>query len=178
MRAFIVFLVLCFILNHTFAQVKNRTSFYFLAQYNHTLYDRTIGNNPWGAGLGFEIFFKSQSKFKPAIEFTRNLYLEDNKLLRLDPDGSTPSPAYDLNSMTNLFAGESYQSHSNIYLSLLAGPGFIGKNIYFGIKPSFGFYFTKSKRWTGKISFINIFNRYTPTKEDFGSLSFAIGIKL
>lgn len=178
MRALIFLLLLSLMLNLTFAQVKQRTSFYLLAQYNHTLYDRTTGNNPWGAGLGFEVFFKGQSKFKPALELTRNFYLEDNKLLKLNPDGSVPPARYDLNSMTTLFAGECYQLDSNIYISLLAGPGLIDKNIYFAIKPSFGFFFTKSKRWTGKISFINIFNRYPPTKEDFGSVSFAIGVKL
>jgi hypothetical protein len=47
-----------------------------------------------------------------------------------------------------------------------------------GVKPSFGFYFSKNQRWTGKVSYINVFNRDKTTKEDFGSISLAIGLKL
>jgi hypothetical protein len=47
-----------------------------------------------------------------------------------------------------------------------------------GIKPSLGFYFDRYQKWTGKFSYINVFNRDVETKEDFGSVSFAIGLKL
>ena len=66
----------------------------------------------------------------------------------------------------------------NIYLSVVAGPSFISGQTLLGIKPSFGFYFTKTQRWTGKVSYINVFNRTRIAKEDFGSLSLAIGLKL
>jgi len=66
----------------------------------------------------------------------------------------------------------------NIYLSLVGGPSFISGKTLLGIKPSFGFYFSKTQRWTEKVSYINVFNRTNVSKEDFGSLSFAIGLKL
>ncbi len=34
-----------------------------------------------------------------------------------------------------------------------------------GIKPSFGFYFSKNQKWTGKAAYINVFNRTKTTKD-------------
>ena len=80
--------------------------------------------------------------------------------------------------MVNLFAGSSFYLTQNIYLSFVTGPSFISEQAFIGIKPSFGFYFSKTHRWTGKISYINVFNRTKVGNEDFGSLSLAIGLKL
>jgi len=89
-----------------------------------------------------------------------------------------PTKNNDVGGMVDLFVGTSFHPTKNIYLSFTAGPSFINERILLGIKPSFGFYFSKNQRWTGKISYINIFNRDEITKEDFGSISFAIGVKL
>jgi hypothetical protein len=48
----------------------------------------------------------------------------------------------------------------------------------FGLKPSVGFYFSKSQGWAGKLSYINVYNRGERRKEDFGSISFSLGVKL
>ena len=80
--------------------------------------------------------------------------------------------------MINLFAGSSFHPTQNIYFSFVVGPSFISGQTLLGIKPTFGFYFSKTKKWTGKISYINVFNRTKINNEDFGSLSFAIGLKL
>ncbi len=170
--------IFLFMATVTFAQTQKKISGYFLAEYNSTIYDRTIGNNPWGAGLGFQAFYNTHSKWKPVFEITSDLYLQSDKLLRLDPDGSTPTTDYGFNSMTNLFIGESFHPNSTVYFSFSGGPSFIGGYTYPGIKPSFGFYFSRSQKVMGKISYINVFNRYKTTKEDFGSLSLAFGIKL
>ena len=178
MKKLCIAFIFLFIATQNFAQNKRKFSGYFLAEFNSTIYDRTIGNNPWGAGLGLQAFYNTHSKFKPTLEFTSDLYLESDKLLKLDPNGSIPATDYGFKSMTNIFIGESFHPKSSIYFSLLGGPSFIGRYTYLGIKPSFGFYFSKSQRLTGKFSYINIFNRYKTTKEDFGSLSLAVGIKL
>lgn len=178
MQKTIAAFLLCFIFTQTFAQKQKRVSTYLLAQYNNTIYDRTIGNNPWGAGLGLQTFFNNKIKFKPTIELTGDIYLEDDKVLRLDTDGSIPKNYNDVRGMINVFAGTSFLPAKNVYLSLLAGPSFIGGQTLFGIKPSLGFYFSKSQKLTGKISYINIFDRSKTTKEDFGSLSVAVGFKL
>ena len=173
-----VTILLCFIVMQSFGQKQRKISTYLVAQYNHTLYDYTIGNNPWGTGLGLQCFFNNKTKFKPTIELTGDIYLEDDKVLRLNPDGSIPKNNNDVRGMVNLFGGSSYHPAQNIYLSFTAGPSFISGQTLLGIKPSFGFYFSKTQKWTGKISYINIFNRTKIPKEDFGSLSLAIGVKL
>ncbi|MDQ2752379.1 MAG: hypothetical protein M3R72_05085 [Bacteroidota bacterium] len=149
-----------------------------MTDYNHTLYDYTLGNNPWGIGLGLQTFFNTKSRFKPTIELTGDIYLEDDKVLKLNPDGSIPKNDNAVSSMVDLFAGSSFQLTQNVYISLLAGPALINKQVLLGIKPSFGFYFSKTQKWTGEVSYINVFNRTKTTKEDFGTISFAIGFKL
>ena len=104
--------------------------------------------------------------------------MEDDKVLRLNPDGSIPKDDNAVHGMVNVFAGSSFRPTSTIYVSFLAGPSFISGQTFLGIKPSFGFYFSKTQRWTGKISYINIFNRTKVTNEDFGSISLSIGLKL
>jgi len=99
-------------------------------------------------------------------------------VFRLNPDGSVPENDNSVSSMGNLFLGSSFHPTQSVYLSLLVGPSFISGQTLFGIKPSFGFYFSKTQRWTGKISYINVFDRTKITKNDFGSLSLAVGLKL
>ncbi len=167
--------LLCFILTQSFGQAERKSSMYLNAQYTHTLYDATKGNHPWGVGLGLQLFFRETAKFKPTIDLTADAYLEDDKVSRLDTSGT---PIDDLGGMVNLFAGGSYHPTKTFYLAFVAGPSFPGGQIKFGIKPSLGVYFSPSRKWTGKLSYINIFNRYEKTKEDFGSISFSLGVRL
>jgi len=175
MKKFIPTILFCFLLTQTFGQTQKRISTYLLGQYNKTIYDRTLGNNPWGIGLGLQTFFNNETKFKPTIELSGNIYLQDDKVKRTNSDGSEIN---DVRGMVNLFVGTSFNPTQNIYFSFVGGPSFISGQTFLGIKPSFGFYFSKSQKWTGKISYLNIFNRDKTTKEDFGSLSLAIGLKL
>ena len=175
MQKVITTFLLCFILTYSFGQTEKKISTYLLTQFNTTRYDVTKGNNPWGVGLGLQTFLNNKTKFKPTIELTGDIYLEDDKVFRTD---STGTPLNDVRGMVNLFIGTSFNPTKNIYLSVVGGPSFLGGQTLLGIKPSLGFYFTKSQRWTGKVSYINIFNRGNVTKQDFGSLSLALGVKL
>lgn len=177
MSKVIITVLFCFILTLSFGQTQSKISTYLFTQYNSTLYDYTIGNNPWGAGLGLQAFFNNKTKFKPTIEITGDLYLQDNKVLKLNLDGTIPQNDNTVDKMVNVFVGSSFHPTQSVYFSLLAGPSFISGQSFFGIKPSLGFYFSKTQKWIGKVSYINIFNR-TTTKGDFGSLSLAIGLKL
>ena len=178
MQKIIMTFLLCLILAKNFGQSQKKLLTYLFTQYNNTLYDITKGNNPWGVGLGLQTFFNNWTKFKPTIELTGDIYLEDDKTLRLNTDGTVPANYNDVRGMINLFIGTSFHPTKKIYLSFVAGPSFISGQTMLGIKPSIGFYFSKSQKWTGKVSYINIFNRDKITKEDFGSLSLAIGLKL
>jgi hypothetical protein len=165
-------------LTQSFGQTQRKISTFLSTQYTRTLYDYTKGNNPWGMGLGLQTFLNNSTKFKPTLELTYDLYLEDDKVLRSNPDGTFPKNGNGVGGMVNLFAGSSFHPTQSIYLSFVAGPSFIGKQTLLGIKPTFGFNFSKAQKWTAKISYINIFNRTKIIDQDFGSISFAIGLKL
>ena len=147
-------------------------------QFNQTIYDRTTGNNPWAVGLGLQTFFNNNTRFKPTIELTGDIYLKDDKILRLNDDGTIPITDNDVSSMINLFVGFAFLPTKNTYLSFVAGPSFINGKTLLGLKSSFGFYLSTTQRWTTKISYINIFNRGETIKEDFGSISLSIGLRL
>ena len=178
MKKVIPAFLFCFVSIQIFSQTQRKVSTYLLTQYNKTLYDYTMGNNPWGAGLGLQTIFNSETKLKSIIEFTGDVYLENYTVLRLNPDGSVPENGNDVRAAVNFFAGSSFHPSQNIYLSLVTGPSFVGEQILLGIKPSFGFYFSKDQKWMGKVSYINVFNRARIADKDFGSISVAIGRKL
>jgi len=175
----IIILLLCFIVMQTFGQTQRKVPTYLSVQYNKTMYDRTLGNNPWSAGVGLQAFLNTKTKFKPAIDFTADGSLEDDKLQRLTRDNK---PVDDARGMINLFAGASFHPVQTLYFSFVGGPSFINGNTYLGIKPSVGFYFSKNQKVAGHIAYINVFNRalnYLATKkEDFGAVSFALGFKI
>jgi hypothetical protein len=175
MQKFITTLSLCFILTQSFAQAQRKTSTYLQGQYNRTISDRTKGNNPWGIGLGLQLFFNNGSKLKPTIDLTADAYVEDDKVFRANSDGTE---IVDVGGMVNVFAGASFHPAKTIYLSLVAGPSFVSGQTLLGVKPSFGFYFSRNQRWTGKVSYINVFNRDKTSKDDFGSISLSVGVKL
>lgn len=175
MQKLITTMLLCFILTQSFSQAQRKVSTYLQGQYNKTIYNPTIGNNPWGMGLGVQLFFFNNSRLKPTIELTADAYLEDDKVFRTYSDGTEIA---DIGGMVNVFAGASFHPTKTIYMSLVTGPSFVSGQTLLGLKPSFGFYFSENQRWTGKVSYINVFNRDKKTKEDFGSISLSLGFKL
>jgi hypothetical protein len=166
---------LVFSLTNIFGQSEKKTSAYFFTQYNKTLKDLSKENNPWSLGIGFQLLVNNKTKFKPAIEVTGDLYLEDDKVLRTDASGT---PLNDLGEMVNLFVGTIFIPAKNIYVSFMLGPSFLGGETHFGIKPSVGFFFPKNRQWTAKLSYIDIFNRDKESGQDFTSVSIAVGVKL
>lgn len=175
MQNFITTCLLCFSLTQVFGQTQHKVSVYLQGQFNKTIHDRTTGNNPWGLGFGLQAFVNNSSELTPTIDITADAYLEDDKVLRLNQDDI---PIDDIGSMVNVFGGASYHSTERVYLSFVAGPSFISGQTLLGIKPSLGFYFSPTRKWTGKVSYINIFNRSKRTNEDFGSVSLSVGVRL
>jgi hypothetical protein len=177
MQKIITTFLFFFILTYSFGQTQKKITNYLMVQYNKTMYDVTTGNNPWGVGLGLQTFLNNKTKFRPTVELTGDIYLEDDKVLRYNADSSIQKNN-DVRAMINLFIGSTFNLTQNVSLSFVAGPSFVSGQTLLGIKPSIGFYFSKNHHWTGKLSYINIFNRDKTTKEDFGSLSLAIGLQL
>lgn len=175
MKIITCLLFLSFSLKQASSQTQRKITTYLMAQCNITIQDATLGNNPLGMGLGIQSFLNNKTKFKPTIELTSDIYLPDDKIFRTD---STGTPLNEVGGMTNLFIGSSFNPSKNIYISFVAGPSFLGGQTLLGIKPSLGFYFSNKQKVTGKISYINVFNRGEIIKENFVSWSLAFGVKL
>jgi len=174
MLKFFTTLILTVILSTSFGQAERKVSTYLLAQYSKTLYDKTIGNNPWGVGLELQAILNNKTKFKPTIDLTADVYLEDDKTLITIND----IPLQDIRGMVNLFAGTAFNPTNKVSISFVAGPSIISGQAFLGIKPSVEIFFSKNNKWTAKVSYINIFKREKITNGDFGSVSFSLGIKL
>ncbi len=167
-------LLFCLLLGQANSQDR-KISGWLQGQVSRTLYDHTLGNNPWGLGLGFQAFWPEGSKWRLTMDFTADFYPGGDKVLRLNPD---ESPRRELGAVANLFAGPSYHPNERIFMSLVAGESIIHNQTYFGIKPSFGYYFSDKQNCMGKISFVNIFDRGTDRREDFGSVTVSVGWRL
>ena len=154
---------------------QKKFSSYLQAQVTGTVYDYTRGNNPFAAGLGLQTYFNTRSNFKLVLDITGDAYLGGDKVLRLNPD---QTPADDVSGVLNVFVGASFHPSEKIYFAYLSGVSVINGKAYFGIRPSIGYYFSPSQKWTSRLYFTNVFNRNKQTTDDFGSLSLAIGLKL
>jgi hypothetical protein len=174
MQQFITTFLVCLVLTQAIGQTQRKVSGYLQAQFNHTLYDITLSNNSLGFGFGLQAYLNNSSKVRPTIDFTADVY-GGTKVQWLYPDG-TPIEAVE--GMLNLFAGASYQPATRVYLSFVAGPSFSTGRTVLGIKPSIGVYFSRTQRVTAKVSYINVFNRDKRTKDDFGAVSFSLGVRL
>ena len=106
MQKFFLISVFSFILFESSGQMLKKHPVYLYGQFTQTIYDQTLGNNPWGIGAGLQYLFNHFSKFSPTVEIAADGYLEDDKVLRLNSDG-TPMKTVDY--MVNLFAGFSDQ---------------------------------------------------------------------
>jgi hypothetical protein len=165
----------CLILNDSYCQKEHKISFFIEGQYINTIYDQTLGNNPWGIALGIQTYLNNHTLLHPTIEISAATYLEDDKVLILNSNGSSIDR---INSMISFFAGASIQPGQLINFSILTGPTFINSNIYLGVKPAIGFYFTKRQKAILRMAFINVFNRLKNPNSDFGSISVSLGVKL
>jgi hypothetical protein len=168
-------LLLSFVIANCFSQLHNKISSYLLAQYIHTTHDVTLGNNPWGAGLDAIILYKNKTKFLPVIDLGAGIFLEDDKVARLD---TTSKMIESIGFIGNAYIGVAIKPEKHVYVSFVAGPAFINGQALLGIKPSVGFYFSKKQRCTAAFSFATIYNRYKPASDDYKSVNIALGIRL
>ncbi|WP_290796395.1 hypothetical protein [Flavihumibacter sp. UBA7668] len=174
LKMILYLLFLLFMLPLSVLAQRNST-LYLQGQYNHTIYDATKGNNPWGIGAALQLFIKPTAKLRPTVELSGDLYLADDKVQRLDGNAR---PLNEISGMVNLFAGGSLHPTKNLFISLTAGPSFLSGQTKFGIKPFLGIFLTSSQSCLAKLSYINISDRNKETKEDFGSISFSLGFRL
>jgi hypothetical protein len=165
----------CLIISDCFCQKQHKISSFIEGQYFNTIYDKTLGNNPWGIGIGIQTFLNNNSLIHPVIEISAVTYLENDKVLRLNPNGSEIE---NINSMVTLFAGAGIHSGQLINFSILTGPAVINSSIYLGVKPAICVNLSKKQKTIATISYINVFNRIKNLNSDFGSISVSLGLKL
>ena len=171
----LILIFFCILLSKTYCQKQHKISIYIEGEFVQTLYDKASGNNPWGIGLGAEAYFNNQARIQPAMELTAATYLEDDKVLILNTNGSVIDR---INNMTNLLAGVNIHLNKKVNLSLLAGPSLINSQVHFSLKPSIALYFSKKQKTIGKISYINVFNRTHDPNKDYGSLNVSVCVSL
>lgn len=183
-KALVIFLI-CFAFTQlSYGQTDRKVAVYLQGHYNKTRSDITLGNNPGGFGVGVQVFYPQNTKFRLTGEVTLSAYLLDDKVGRSygydDYDNWEQIPT--VNGMTNVFVGGAYYPINALSVSVMSGLSSMnvdnGRQNRFGIKPAINFHFSKNQRWIAAVSYINIFNRDPVTKQDFNSLSFSLGVRL
>lgn len=173
---------ICIILLITFlfcqknsAQIKDRKVYYFLSvQADKTLYDYTIRKNKGGTGLGLQLNFQTKRFFKPIIE------------LNVDGIGGPKESIFFLGGSTSVhesksiissaFIGSIFILNKHLSSSLTLGSSFFSNKAHFGIRPSLSYYPSKNQKWNTKLSFTHVPFKDEFTNQDFGYLSFSVGI--
>lgn len=173
----ILFLSILFIHLNSSAQTKERKVYYFLSlQGDKTLYDFAKEKNPGGAGLGLQLNFRPLKTFQPLIELnaadiggpTDTYFFIDN--------GSITHNTKEF--ISSIYVGAALKISNHIYPTFSFGPSFFYKYAHLGIRPSLIYYPLKNQKWSTKLSFTHVPFKDEFTNQDFGYLSFSIGINL
>lgn len=171
----ILALLLCLTIAQAIGQSSRKVSVFLNGQFSATTYSNAEDNSSIGAGFGIQTFINTQSKFKPLADITVDALFNSSKVLALANEGKEMSDG----TVVNFFVGGSYHPNQSIYLSIAGGPSLLnGDRIIAGLKGSFGFYFSKTQRWVGKVSAIHLFNQEPLTNGSLGIVSIGIGVRL
>lgn len=173
MKLFAFIATLC-IATCCFAQKDRPVSAFASLNVNNTLYDRTIGNNGVGFGAGLQLYIRTKSFVRPAIEATADGF-GGNKMLYITAD---EKPIYAKEEVFTIFAGLYIQATRRLFFTGTAGPGMFNNKAYLGIKPGVGYYFLPGHQLAGRICFTNIFQRDEISHQSFGYLNFTVAAKL
>jgi hypothetical protein len=173
MRRIFFFLPLL-IATSCFGQTDRKLSTFFSFQVNKTLYDRTKFNNSGGIGLGLHTFLNTKTLIKPTLEINADLFA-GTKVLYLTADGK---PIYGKHSMLSIHAGPSFSVTDRLFIATTIGSHIYNSDVHFGVRPFVGFYPSKRKLWSAKVSFTNVFQQDHISNESFGYASFGLAAKL
>lgn len=169
----------CFILftsiaTNCFCQTDRKLSAFLSFQVNKTLYDRTISSNSGGIGFGLQTNLNTKTWFKPTLEVNADAF-GGTKEFYTTLDGK---PIYAKSEVFSAYIGAFIQPAGKLSIATTFGPSFYNTKTYLGIRPSICYYPSKSKKWTAKGCFTNIFQRDDVSNESFGYFSFALALKL
>ena len=156
------------------AQKDRPVSAFASLNINNTLYDRTIGNNGVGFGAGLQLYIRTKSFIRPAIEATADAFGGNKQLYVTAAD----KPIYAKEEVFTVFGGIYIQATKRLFFTGTAGPAFLNNKAYLGIKPAVGYYFLPGHQLAGRICFTNIFQRDDISNQSFGYLNFTVAAKL
>ena len=162
------------VVNHCFGQADRPVSLYVSADVNHTLYDRTYSNNAVGFGAGLQLYVRTKTWVRPALDVSSYIY-GGTKEMRVTADGR---PIYAKDGVTSVYGGVYLQAAPRWFGSFTAGPSFFNGSTYFGIKPGVGYYLLKGRQLAAKISFTNIFQHDDISNENFGYYTVSFALKV
>lgn len=170
-----LFLFVTFIIaTNSFSQQDKKVSVFLSFQVNTTLYDRTVSNNSGGLGFGLQTVLNTKTFVRPTIELNADVF-GGTKELYLTADGK---PIYGKSGTSSIHIGAFIPLSNSVFAVATVGSHFYNHDLHFSARHSVGVYPTKSKRWTLRTSFTNVFQRDEISNESFGYLSFAIALKL
>ena len=166
---FLVFQTNCF------AQ-KERKIYYFISlQGDKALNDYQIESNKGGGGLGLQLNFKTKTFFEPTVEFNASSIGKGDEIFFLNGGSETYQTKTIISST---YLGSIFEITKQFNASATFGTSFYNEKAHFGVRSSLIYYPSKSQSWVTKLSFTNVFQNNTFTTQDFGYLSFSVGINL
>lgn len=156
-------------------QKRSNTSLYINIFGDVPIYNIDIKNNPFGGGIGVNLFFHTKSKLSPVIDLNYNRFINSN-IVYFAPISKTIIEK----SISCIFLGGSDSFRGKYNLSLVTGATFYDSHIYLGVKSGFGLHIDNKKKFILAFSLTNIFHTPTPTlrRRTIGFLNLEIRIKL
>ena len=157
------------------AQNKRFISTYAVLQQTNTSTDYTIRNNPWGLGVGLQAVIGSKWKLAPIVSATTHVYLYNDKVLRLNTDGSIKES---VETLTNLFVGMRYNVVNMLHISISSGASLVNKEPRLGIQGEFGCYFTAKQNWLAKFGYLHMNRKNYTEVNPFNTITVSLSAKL
>lgn len=103
---------------NSYCQTDRALSAFVSFQVDATQYDRTISNNAAGFGAGLQLYVRTRTWIRPAIDVSADIF-GGTKELRVTDDGK---PVYAKDGVTNVYTGAYFQPGRRFFASLTAGP--------------------------------------------------------
>jgi len=161
-------------ISHCYGQTDRPVSVSISADVSHTLYDRTATNNAVGFGAGLQLYIRTKTWVRPALDASAYVY-GGTKELRVTADGQ---PIFAKDAVASVYAGAYFQLAPQWFASFTAGPSFFNGSTYTGIKPTVGYYLLKGRQLAVKASFTNVFQHDSQSRENFGFYTGSLVLKL
>lgn len=145
------------------AQHNRLSSAYLGAGLGLTVFDPTIGNNPWSFVAAGEIQV-GRAPFFWVSQVQGQLFLAGNKLMHLTENDEPIDP---MESCWSLLTGIGYRAGERMLLQAAAGPSFLNGRTCFSIQPALGYAIGAAKNWQVQLAYFQVLNRSAQVPGDY-----------